>query len=576
MFGKNSNDKDSGMSGDNFSFTNITPSLTDGVVEESLFFPSQQHTQVIELIGHLSRYSSLLLTITGPQGSGKTLIKRKVLEGMDSGVQICNFRQEQVTQPQAFMQALSQTLQLGLDSSSDLNQYLSRLKQHFSLLHKEGNSCLIIVDDAHLLSPETLELMVILLSDDDDQKRPHILLLGEDPLIDTLQGSRLKERFNAIGHHLALQPMTTEEAWGYLDYRMSAAGLTGQISETAKADIIRAGGGVPGQINNMANLALSDPDGLKKIASIAPKAKAQPKTDKKKAAPIKAPKAEQASKPAKAKGSAVPVWHVAALAVVASLLGAAYLYQDELMGLEKEPVVAENTPLTDLNRLSRPAEETLAEAQEASAKIEEEQAVTIIKPVYPDQEEASEEQSKREADAALLGMESTTATAPAATTESQQTQTTAQPATQTTTQVAEKTPEPVKAAEPVTEPAPAVKAPEPVKAESVQPAAEPKVTSSYKQEKELMALKGTQYTLQLLGSHIESNAIRFIDGLKSKTNVRYFETLYQGKPWFVVIYGQFDNRDAAIASIPKLPKELQDRKPWARSIASVQSDIQKK
>lgn len=562
MFGKNSNDKDSGMSGDNFSFTNITPSLTDGVVEESLFFPSQQHTQVIELIGHLSRYSSLLLTITGPQGSGKSLIKRKVLEGMDSGVQICDFDYQQVSQPQAFMQGLNQSLQLGLDSNSDLNQYLSRLKQHFSLLHREGNSCLIAVDDAHLLSPETLELMVILLSDDDDQKRPHILLLGEEPLIDTLQGSRLKERFNAIGHHLALQPLSNEEAWGYLEYRMSAAGLTTQISEPMKADIVRAAGGVPGQINNMANLALSDPDSLKKVASIAPKAKSQPKADKK-PAPVKAPKAEPSSKPA-AKRASVPVWHVAALAVVASLLGAAYLYQDELMGLEKEPVVAENTPLTDLNRLSRPVEETLAEVEEAAAKVEQEEAVTIIKPVYPDEETTTEEQSKREADAALLGMDTTTA--PAAET------TSPEPAKQETTQqtaTVEPKPEPIK------EPEPVVKAPEPEKTPVAEPV-ESKPVSPYKQEKELLALKKTQYTLQLLGSHIEANAIRFIDGLKNKTNVRYFETIYQGKPWYVVIYGQYDNRDAAIASIPKLPKELQDRKPWARSIASVQSDIQKK
>lgn len=562
MFGKNSNDKDSGMSGDNFSFTNITPSLTEGVVEESLFFPSQQHSQVIELIGHLSRYSSLLLTITGPQGSGKTLIKRKVIDGMDSGVQICDFEQEQVSQPQAFMQALNQSLQLGLDNNSDLNQYLVRLKQHFSILHKEGNSCLIVVDDAHLLSPETLELMVILLSDDDDHKRPHILLLGEEPLIDTLQGSRLKERFNAIGHHLALQPMTTEEAWGYLDYRLSAAGLTGQISETAKADIIRAGGGVPGQINNMANLALSDPEGLKKIASITPKPKVKPKTEKKNKSRIKTPKAEQ-STPTKPKRSSVPIWHVAALAIVASLLGAAYLYQDELMGLEKEPIVAENTPLTDLNRLSRPAEETLAEAEEASAKIEEEQAVTIIKPVYPDQEEAPEEKSKREADAALLGMESTSTTTPVAPSQEEQ------------TLIAEKAPEQPKPEEPVKTAESAIKTP---KTTTPKTAEKPviKPVSPYKQEKELMALKRTQYTLQVLGSHIESNAIRFIDSLKNKANVRYFETLYQGKPWFVVIYGEFDNRDAAIASIPNLSKELQDRKPWARSIASVQSDIQKK
>ncbi len=551
------------MPGDNFSFTNITASLTDGVVEESLFFPSQQHSQVIELIGHLSRYSSLLLTITGPQGAGKSLIKRKVIEGMDSGVQICDFDHAQINQPQTFMQALNSSLQLGLEDSSDLNQYLTRLKQHFSLLHKEGNSCLIVVDDADQLSPETLELMVILLSDDDDQKRPHILLLGEDPLIEVLQGSRLKERFNAIGHHLALQPFSNEEAWGYLDYRMSAAGLTGQISETAKADIIRAGGGVPGQINNMANLALSDPDALRKIASIAPRVK--PKAEKKPAA-VKAEKKEQPPKPASAKRAAVPIWHVAALAIVAGLLGAAYIYQDELMGIEQEPVAAEGTPLTDLNRLSRPAEETLAEAEEAAAKIEQEEAITIIKPVYPeDEEDSSDEQSKRDADAELLGIETTPSEEPVK----------QQPVPETT--IVAQAPEPEKTPDPVekTPESVAKEAPEPEKAPEAKPV-KSNAKSPYKQEKELMALKQSQYTLQLLGSHIEANAIRFIDGLKNKSKVRYFETIYQGKPWFVVIYGEFDNRDTAIASIPKLPDEFQKRKPWARSIASVQSDILKK
>lgn len=555
MFGKNSNDKDSGMPGDNLSFANSAASITDGVIEESLFFPSQQQTQVIELISHLCRYSSLLLTITGPLGAGKTLIKRKVLEGMDSGVHVCDFNHEYVGHPQAFMQALNISLQLGLDKSNDLNQYLTRLKQHFSSLHRDGSSCLIIVDDAHLLSPETLELMVLLLSDDDDQNRPHILLLGETPLYDSLQGSRLKDRFNAIGHHLALQPMSAEEAWGYLDYRINAAGLTGQIGETTKADIVRASGGVPGQINNMANLALSDPSGLKKIASITPKA-ASRQNEPANSASLKASKPQQASKPTKPKASSVPVWHVAALTIVASLLAAAYLYQDELMGQSSEPIVAENTPLTDLNRLSRPAEETLAEAEEASAKVANEQAVTIIKPVYPDHEEVSE-QDKRLADAAIL---EATNKAPA------QRQITAEAAPEQPT--------------PLTSPSNTETQASAATAKAEQPTKEAPVkttpTSPFKQEKELLALKGSQYTLQLLGSQIENNAIRFIDGLSSKTGVRYFETVYQGKPWFVVIYGQFDNRDAAIASIPKLSKELQDRKPWARSIASVQSDIQKK
>ncbi len=574
------------MSGDNFSFTPTNPSVTDGVVEGSLFFPAQQHTQVIELVGHLCRYSNLMLTITGAQGSGKSLLKNRILDSLDAGVQVCNLNVDAIVQAQPFLNVLCQTLNVGLDNATDLNQYLIRLKQHFYQLQKDGNACLIVIDDADKLSSETLEILVILLSDDDDLKRPHVLLLGENSLIETLQGSRLKEQFNAIGHHLALEPFGTEEAWSYLDYRINAAGLNGQISDHQKADIIRASGRIPGQINRMANLALSDPDGLKKVAAITTKAspgKKAPKaapaaatmsaTDFVEAqtsatAPTSGLKADNDTKKTskKRKSSKLPVMHLAALAIVASLLGVAFLYQDEIMKggqSAEEESVADNTPLTDLNRLQRPADEALAEAESLK---QDQEAVTIIKPVFP-QENSQTTEEKRQADADLLADNK-----PA-------------PAPITTATPVEKPVVPAETVKPaVVQPAPTTAAvPAPAKPQEVakpepKPAPKPaaKPTSPYKQEAALLKLTSTQYTLQLLGTQIENNAINFINGLNSKTNVRYFETIYKGKPWFVVIYGEFTNRDAAIASIPKLPAELKDRKPWARSIASVQADIRKK
>lgn len=572
------------MSGDNFSFTPTNPSVTDGVVEGSLFFPAQQHTQVIELVGHLCRYSNLMLTITGAQGSGKSLLKNKILDSLDAGVQVCNLNVDAIVQAQPFLSVLCQTLNVGLDNATDLNQYLIRLKQHFYQLQKDGNACLIVIDDADKLSSETLEILVILLSDDDDLKRPHVLLLGENALIETLQGSRLKEQFNAIGHHLALEPFGTEEAWSYLDYRINAAGLNGQISDHQKADIIRASGRIPGQINRMANLALSDPDGLKKVAAITTKASPSKKASKaapsaatmsaadfaeaqtSATAPTSGLKADNDTKKTnkKRKSGKLPVMHLAALAIVASLLGVAFLYQDEIMkgGQSQEDTsVADNTPLTDLNRLQRPADEALAEAENLK---QDQEAVTIIKPVFP-QENSRTTEEKRQADADLLADNKT---APAPITTATPVEKPVIPAE--TVQPVAVQPAPTAAATPASEKPQAVAKPEP----EPKPATKP--TSPYKQEAALLKLTSTQYTLQLLGTQIENNAINFINGLNSKTNVRYFETIYKGKPWFVVIYGEFTNRDAAIASIPKLPAELKDRKPWARSIASVQADIRKK
>jgi len=566
------------MSGDNFSFTPTNPSVTDGVVEGSLFFPAQQHTQVIELVGHLCRYSNLMLTITGAQGSGKSLLKNKILDSLDAGVQVCNLNVDAIIQAQPFLNVLCQTLNVSLDNTSDLNQYLIRLKQYFYQQQKDGNACLIVIDDADKLSSETLEILVILLSDDDDLKRPHVLLLGDNTLIETLQGSRLKEQFNAIGHHLALEPFGTEEAWSYLDYRINAAGLSGQISDHQKADIIRASGRIPGQINRMANLALSDPDGLKKIAAITTKASPGKKTSKAaptasmsasdfveaqtSATPTSGLKADNDTKKAskKRKSSNLPIMHLAALAIVASLLGVAFLYQDEIMKggePQEETSVADNTPLTDLNRLQRPADETLAEAESLK---QDQEAVTIIKPVFPQEDDQTAEE-KRQADADLLADNKP---APTPTTIATPAEKPIAPAETSKPSVEQ----------PTTTAASAPEKPQVVAKTETKPTAKP--ASPYKQEAALLKLSSTQYTLQLLGTQIENNAINFISGLNSKTNVRYFETVYKEKPWFVVVYGEFTNRDAAIASIPNLPAELKDRKPWARSIASVQADIRKK
>lgn len=561
------------MSGDNFSFSPITPSVTDGVIEESLFFPAQQQHQVIELITHLCRYSNLMLTITGPQGAGKTLVKRRILDGLDSGVQICDLNTDTVTQPQAFLGVLSSVLNLGLPTGADLNQYLTRLKDSFALMHREGQACLIVIDDAQKLSSETLELLLILLSDDDELCRPHVLMLGENQLLDTLNSSRLKDRFIAIGHHLPLEPMNTSEARNYLDYRLEAANAAGMLNEEQKADILRSGGGVPGQINRMANLALSDPDSLKKVAGIT--AQTASTAYSQTAAPdfeiplstadindepegLAAEPKAQKGKSAKKKSSSarIPVWHLAALAVVSAMLIIAFLYQDDLInsGQEAPVEVAENTPLTDLNRLDRPADETLAES-ESLQQTEDGEAITIIKPVFPQEDNRTEEE-KRQADASLLESDNTASAAPESVPEP------------TPVKPAEAKPEP-------TEQKPVVvaesKPEKPAPAKTVS-----KSNSPYKQEDTLLKLNKSQYTLQLLGTQIENNAIKFIGGLSSKKNVRYFETVYKGKPWFVVIYGEYKDRDSAIASIPKLAAELQARKPWARSIASVQADIRKK
>lgn len=81
------------------------------------------------------------------------------------------------------------------------------------------------------------------------------------------------------------------------------------------------------------------------------------------------------------------------------------------------------------------------------------------------------------------------------------------------------------------------------------------------------------YVLQMLGTHSESGARRYINEQENPQAFIMFATKMNGKPWYVVVYGHHPDRAAALAAIKRLPTKLRDRKPWARSVESVHKAI---
>ena len=92
-------------------------------------------------------------------------------------------------------------------------------------------------------------------------------------------------------------------------------------------------------------------------------------------------------------------------------------------------------------------------------------------------------------------------------------------------------------------------------------------------EKSLLEYPGSSYTVQIVGSHSETNVQRFIEEQLVSSQRGYFETRFQEEPWFVVVLGQFENHSDATKAIEELPGPLRSLQPWIRSIADIQSDI---
>jgi type II secretory pathway predicted ATPase ExeA len=84
-----------------------------------------------------------------------------------------------------------------------------------------------------------------------------------------------------------------------------------------------------------------------------------------------------------------------------------------------------------------------------------------------------------------------------------------------------------------------------------------------------------QFTMQLIGVHdrikLDSVIAEFVD----PSLVDVVETQYEGKPWFVLIYGEFETKAEAQQAISALPKSFEKQTPWIRTFAAIRQAVVK-
>jgi septal ring-binding cell division protein DamX/type II secretory pathway predicted ATPase ExeA len=120
----------------------------------------------------------------------------------------------------------------------------------------------------------------------------------------------------------------------------------------------------------------------------------------------------------------------------------------------------------------------------------------------------------------------------------------------------------------------------------VTPASQPKlpkierVASSSKsvpKKHPLLLAPPQEYALQLLGVRNKKSALAFTKRFArqlSSDKLNVYETTYKGQPWFVVVYGPYQNKKNASNEAVSLSRSLKSQ-PWVRPISKIQEDIRK-
>ncbi|MFV3308627.1 AAA family ATPase [Pseudomonas sp. NY15181] len=532
------------------------------------FFPAQRKP-VLGQLHHLARYSHLLLAVTGPLGSGKTLLRQALVASTNKdAVSSVVISGRSVTDEATLLRQLAQGL--GITQTS-LEPILAKVAQ----LAITGQDVYLLVDDAEQLRDDALEVL-LLLAAGNTEARLHVFLFGEPALLSRLEVlSEGEERFHAI----ELQPYSEEETREYLAQRLEGAGQGIElISADLLADIHEQSGGWPGTINQTARDAMIE-------AMLADRGGARKATGS---------------------GFKLPKKHLAILGVVAIGVVAAWFMQ----GKTSKPETANNTAAQTSSQLPlggaapQPGVQPQPDAQGAGPSVEfagSNQPLPL--PLVGESQPVIREpmaQAGGQEDADDGGMPSAaipptvTTSAPPVTPLANNgptplnpvppASTPLQPVAQPTpkpapTQAATPRPEPVKPA--ATAPAKPAQAAKPATAKpastvaSAKPAAASKpaaATGSAGGSSWYQSQAGSHYSVQVLGTGSEASAKAFI-GQQGGGDYRYFRKSLQGKPFYVVTYGSFADRAAAQAAIKKLPAKIQASKPWARPFSSIQQDI---
>ena len=522
------------------------------------FYCSGDRQTLLDQIVEFSLYSNAMIAVTGPLGAGKTTLATNFCERFADEAVCVRVAATLFMNQGQFLDALQSSLSFkpapGLDTEFAINQ----ICQYAAELDLEARSLIIIIDDAHELSAEVLQLLTKLLDSCVDSSI-HALLLGERQLDNLLQNTLTNEAQDRLAV-FPLDGFASDETHDYIRFKLATAGFNKEmpLEGGVVGAIHNASQGMPGAINGLIANALNAAAPAVAVAPApsigAPTAVMDELDDIDEFGPLTSGErfagiddieqfeglhASERLESGDEDGAAdmqltwlagVQPRYLSAAAILLVLLTGTLLFWDA------SPRVTESLPIP------------VAIAPAA------------IPPVQDEPELIPTSIAETPAAVAVVAAAAITETANAVS------------SAPVDAIIAEAVS--VEENEPVQ-----VAAPEAV-AKVVEQVAEVPVLEATPVLAEASAFEGLllqeapeSFAVQLSASRSEANISAFVGKLAGTQPVGYFETRHQGGPWFVAVLAPFSDRDQATRAISALPEKMRSNQPWIRSVAGIQTDI---
>jgi general secretion pathway protein A len=222
-----------------------------------LFLPPK-HREALAGLTYAVLKRKGFVVLTGDAGTGKTTLINTVFNHLPSDRIESSIILNPTLTAGEFLEGVMLDFDIP-DVPASKAQRLWRFQEFLTRTYQENKLAVLVVDEAHKLSPEVLEEIRLLGNfESATDKFLQILLLGQSELDDILNRYDLRQFKQRVALRLSIDRLTDSEVAEYVRFRWTTAGGTGALPFTPEAleGIARCSQGIPRLINSICDTTL--------------------------------------------------------------------------------------------------------------------------------------------------------------------------------------------------------------------------------------------------------------------------------------------------------------------------------
>ncbi len=232
----------------------------ENVPDPIFFFDQGDYARVRNRITKSLKAGRGLIVVTGPIGSGKTTMSQMIKSDFSDDIKLIWIAEPPASSTDLFL-FISQ--ELGITPSTSERVFVLRdIRDTLLKINSEGNKCLMIIDESHLMADDVLDGIRILNNlEEGSTKLIQILLLGQMEIMEKINRPEMQPFKQRIAALEIIGQMDAERIRKYISYRLEVAGGQSSLfSDTGWEALVLAsgtGGGIPRVINSLCDRSLN-------------------------------------------------------------------------------------------------------------------------------------------------------------------------------------------------------------------------------------------------------------------------------------------------------------------------------